>query len=306
MSFDDQLSIGVLVGPYLYEWQVDALERLRIENGVTIPLVVGETGTKGENDAESWNEKNRLRVGDLRQFLEVLKTEKAWSLVLAERNVAKIIGTEKPTFRRHTVEGLECFDDAEFVQCSPETNDGWAEFPEDVVARIRDCCDVVVRFGFGLVRGSILTAPRYGVLSFHPADIRRFRGMGPPAVFHDGRTVTGSTLQRLDDSIDGGEIVAYADIDIADCDTLWDVFDRVLSRQRGLLIEGITNVRDPDFEPTRLTDDELGEFYYRKQRHGLAFSGRVLLKNVVGRIRRRFGTKSPSETTIEQPSGSSE
>lgn len=76
----------------------------------------------------------------------------------------------------------------------------------DVVAALG--LDVMIRCGSGILRGDILTASRFGILSFHHADNRVNRGV--PAGFwevyhrHDS---TGFTLQRLTEELDGGDVL---------------------------------------------------------------------------------------------------
>jgi methionyl-tRNA formyltransferase len=297
-------TIGVLADPYLNEWQVHSLERLQAALDVQISLVVSNERKAAaiEDDPASWNTRSRIGLDDARQFLDVCRREKAWSLVLAERNLAKLAHGERPLWRRHPIERIDCLADAEHVRCQPHVEGAWYEFPDDVVARVEAECDALVLFGFGLIRGSILEAPTHGVLSFHPADIRSYRGMGPPPVFHDGRSRCGATLQRLNESIDGGEIIAYDDVEIDDCATLWDVFDRVAALQIDLLAEGVANLQDPTFEPTTVPEEQLGEIYYRKERHKLSFSGRILAKNLVGRARRRLHNRGETtESTLRSP-----
>ncbi|ELY47856.1 formyltransferase family protein [Natronorubrum bangense] len=301
MSEVEPATVGILTEPFLYEWQVRAIERLQDETDITVSLVVQNVADT-ECEAESWNTKQRLGLDDVTQFFEVFRQEKAWTLVLAERNIARLLGDEQTLWHRHSVENVDCLDETEHVQCVPETENGWNELPDGVVSRLEAECDVAVRFGFGLVRGDVLTAPKYGVLSFHPADIRRYRGMGPPAIFHDGRARAGSTLQRLNESIDGGEIVAYDDVSLADCHTLWDVFDRLATLQISLLTSGITSLRDPTFEPRTISDEQLGEFYYRDQRRTVSFSGRVLAKNLAGRVRHGLERARSSEETDRRSS----
>ena len=296
MSEVEPATVGILTEPFLYEWQVRAIERLQDETDITVSLVVQNVADT-ECEAESWNTKQRLGLDDVTQFFDVFRQEKAWTLVLAERNIARLLGDKQTLWHRHSVENVDCLDETEHVQCVPETENGWNELPDDVVSRLETECDVAIRFGFGLVRGDVLTAPKYGVLSFHPADIRRYRGMGPPAIFHDGQARAGSTLQRLNESIDGGEIVAYDDVSLADCHTLWDVFDRLATLQISLLTSGITSLRDPTFEPRTIPDEQLGEFYYRDQRRTVSFSGRVLAKNLAGRVRHGLERARSSEET---------
>ncbi|APW97565.1 methionyl-tRNA formyltransferase [Halobiforma lacisalsi AJ5] len=298
MSAAHPLRVGVLSESFLYEWQVRALERLRDQTGTELSLVVRNADSDAE--AESWNSKDRITLADVREFVDTFRLERAWTFVLAERALGRVLGDEQPLWHRRSVENVDAVADADHLACEPLTDDGWNELPDDAVDTIADRCDVVVRFGFGLVRGDVLTAPEYGVVSFHPADIREYRGMGPPAIFHDGRSRAGTTLQRLDESIDGGEIVAYDEVSLEGCYTLWDVFDRLATLQVRLLSEGVANLRDPSFEPESVPDDRLGEFYYRSQRRTVPFAARVLAKNVAGRVRRRLENREPLEEGVQR------
>lgn len=68
--------------------------------------------------------------------------------------------------------------------------------------------DFILKFGFGITRGEILTCPKYGVWSFHHGDEQKYRGV-PPG-FNEIRQrdpITASILQRLTDKLDGGVIL---------------------------------------------------------------------------------------------------
>lgn len=68
--------------------------------------------------------------------------------------------------------------------------------------------DVILRFGFGILKGGILDASRYGVWSFHHGDEREFRGQ-PPGFWElvEAQPVVGSILQRLTERLDGGIVL---------------------------------------------------------------------------------------------------
>jgi len=71
--------------------------------------------------------------------------------------------------------------------------------------------DVIIRFGFRILKGDILHAARYGVWSLHHGDNAVNRG-GPPAfweVVHK-EPVTGVTLQVLSSDLDGGAVIDKA------------------------------------------------------------------------------------------------
>lgn len=70
--------------------------------------------------------------------------------------------------------------------------------------------DLLFRFGFNILTGEILQLPRLGVWSFHHADPHEIRGgpMGFWEIFHGFRS-TAVVLQRLNEKLDRGEILAY-------------------------------------------------------------------------------------------------
>ena len=68
--------------------------------------------------------------------------------------------------------------------------------------------DILIRLGFRILRGDILTAAPHGVWSYHHGDNARYRG-GPPGFWEviEGTPITGVILQRLTDSLDDGEVL---------------------------------------------------------------------------------------------------
>jgi hypothetical protein len=80
--------------------------------------------------------------------------------------------------------------------------------PQDI-ARIREAnLDVLFRFGFRIIRGEILSCAKYGIWSFHHGDNREYRG-APPGFWemYERNPVTGSILQVLTESLDGGRVI---------------------------------------------------------------------------------------------------
>lgn len=96
------------------------------------------------------------------------------------------------------------------VRCRPQTKGRFSEYFSDAeVAAVKSYeLDFILRFAFGIIKGPMLDAARYGVWSFHHGDERRYRG-GPPAfweIFEDS-PLTGAVLQRLNDRLDAGVIL---------------------------------------------------------------------------------------------------
>lgn len=276
----------VLAEPYLRETEVRSLEYVVEHAGVEIPHVVVNEPEDPEYDpeaeAEAINEGFGLNI--VRLFFDVLQRERAWTFVIAEKKLAELLGSEAAVDRRIPVEDVPCLSDSEFHHVTPRMDGNWAELPPAVVDLVDDSCDVIIRYGFGLIRGDILHATEYGVLSFHPADIRQYRGLGPPVAFLDGRDTMGVTLQRLSEEIDGGEIVAYDEIDVSHCATLWEVYDELEDLQVELLAAGIETLRKTPEDV--FVPDSLGPYYSTTSRRSISFAGRTLAKNTAGRLRR--------------------
>lgn len=95
------------------------------------------------------------------------------------------------------------------MRCVPEVRGHSTYIPaKDLDALRAQAPDVLLRFGFGILRGPVLELPRYGVWSYHHGDEEYYRG-GPPGFWElmDGDPLTGAILQRLTERLDGGRIL---------------------------------------------------------------------------------------------------
>jgi hypothetical protein len=97
----------------------------------------------------------------------------------------------------------------ETMQVDPITKRFVHRFPDDAVERIRAKeLDVLIRFGFNILRGDILGAARYGVWSYHHGDNEYYRG--GPAYFWEileGNPISGAILQVLTEELDAGKVL---------------------------------------------------------------------------------------------------
>ena len=68
--------------------------------------------------------------------------------------------------------------------------------------------DVILRFGFNIIRGEILSAARFGVWSYHHDDNNEYRG-GPAQFWeiYEGNPVSGVVLQVLTEKLDAGHVI---------------------------------------------------------------------------------------------------
>ena len=82
-------------------------------------------------------------------------------------------------------------------------------FPAETIERIRaQQLDVLLRFGFNILRGEILGAARFGVWSYHHGDGDYYRG-GPSCFWevYEGNPLTGTMLQVLTEDLDAGVVL---------------------------------------------------------------------------------------------------
>lgn len=166
----------------------------------------------------------------------------------------------------------------EIIECEPEPFEGLGQrLPKEVTNKIASEVDVVIRRGFGILKGEILTAPEHGVLSFHHGDIRKYRGR-PPAVWEwlNGEPVVGATLQQLTPELDGGRIIVEKHVDIRDADSWQEAKRRSFVASEDMLATAVRRLQDPEFEPT--TPDSLGELYTDP---GALETLRVVIRNIL-------------------------
>jgi len=101
------------------------------------------------------------------------------------------------------------FTDVESFTVTAVADHDALRFPADAIARIRDSnLDVLVKFGFGDLRGDILTAARYGVWAYHHGDPDRYRG-GPPYFWevYEDNLLSCAALERLGENSNENQVL---------------------------------------------------------------------------------------------------
>ena len=68
--------------------------------------------------------------------------------------------------------------------------------------------DFILRRDFRIIRGKILRSTKYGIWSLHHGDNDYYRGI-PPGFWETyfNESITGVTLQKLNNNLDGGQII---------------------------------------------------------------------------------------------------
>jgi hypothetical protein len=101
------------------------------------------------------------------------------------------------------------FENIESISVTPIAKRFVHRFPGDAIELIRERnLDVLIRFGFNILRGDILAAARYGIWSYHHGDGDYYRG-GPSHFWEivEENSLSGVMLQVLTEELDAGTVL---------------------------------------------------------------------------------------------------
>lgn len=241
-----------------------------------------------KNDKEDWRKKSLLLQAI--DFAKHLLKGNFMVLIFWERLVAKWIHPKSTVHekfkeqakREHIFEKYPDLGKREVIPFKPQKVSRLKyDFPESIIQKIKKKCDVVALLGFNkILTGKILNTPEYGVLSFHGADINKYRGR-PGQFFewiNDEKRV-GMTLQRLGDELDGGEIVVLRHADIRDAKSWEEVRVRCMGLRGDMLAEGLDKL-EKGYKP--LSPDP-AKLSYEKEGHELKNVFKCIKKNITKR-----------------------
>ncbi len=122
------------------------------------------------------------------------------------------------------------------------------EFQATLAGSGAEAC-VVVAYG-KIIPPSIFNLPPLGTLNLHPSLLPAYRGAAPiPWVLINGEKVTGVTVQKINERMDAGDIVAREKIPLDDKITAGELYEKVLPLGGELLDLSLERIRDPGFTP---------------------------------------------------------
>lgn len=184
-----ELRYGVMCSSTtLTRWQRRCIELLGDVDGVALAAVVVDARSQPSESA----------------------TRRRWRMLRGEHGLWNLYNNVWVARRARGVQRIACddlFEGVPRLDVHAEMRGRFSEhLPDDEVAMVEALdLDFLLRFGFGILRGSVLEAARYGIWSFHHDDERVIRG-GPPSFWEvvRGDPTTGVLFQRLTDRLDGG------------------------------------------------------------------------------------------------------
>jgi hypothetical protein len=133
--------------------------------------------------------------------------------VLTTLDRALFLAYERFFLRRRTARKVDLsqrLSKVSTLHCKTIREEKFSEYFVDAdISRIREFdLDFIIQFAFGILRGGILQAARYGIWSFHHDDEQKYSGV-PPGFWEicNGDPVTGASLQRWTDGHDAGVVL---------------------------------------------------------------------------------------------------
>ena len=187
------LRVGLLLDePVIPWWLVGALRAAIDEGTITVVLAVLRASTPPPTEVPKpvrwWRNRNRL----MHELYERVEAHRTFGSPPPPDIALTDLATAIPV-----------------LEVTPRTTTFSDRVDATDIERIRaHRPDLLIRIGFRILRGEILSAVPGGVWSFHHGDNRG----GPPCTWEvlEDLPVTGITLQRLTEDLDGGEVLDRA------------------------------------------------------------------------------------------------
>lgn len=273
MADEGDIKVSVLLdGEAINRYAANALENMVENTNSEITHVVINTGKEEVREDPS----NNLALG-IEKGMKLIRNHGIWSIIVLRRRIFP------PAYAESVhINNITCFDQSERIYTQPQPADGLGnELSSSTIHKIGNSCDVVFRFGFGILKGEVLSAPNYGVLSFHHGDIRKYRGRaGGFWAYINGDQEAGVTLQQLSETLDGGKIAVYESVSIEDACSLREVRYRIHKVSEEMLEKAVCQMENDEFEPS--SPDTLGQLYTDRS---LVHIARFGAKSIKDRIR---------------------
>ncbi|MCO5383586.1 MAG: hypothetical protein NHB15_17180 [Methanosarcina barkeri] len=119
---------------------------------------------------------------------------------------------------------------------------------------------IILVSGFGIIKEPLLSLNRYGVLSYHHGNMRKYRGQ-PPAFWelYNGEKEMGVTVQRLTSGLDCGAPIIEKTVPIEYTDNLSSLYKRVSEETVDMMYEALKIVEKKSVFLENV--NELGKVY---------------------------------------------
>jgi hypothetical protein len=150
--------------------------------------------------------------------------------------------------------------------------------------------DIIIRFGFNILKGEILSVARYGVWSYHHGDEQKYRG-GPAGFWEiiNKDPVTGVILQKLTEELDAG-VVLKKGFFKTEFKSYSDQFDDLFRQSVSWLKEACVelNIKGEDFINRKPSESTAPIYKFPTNSYMLRLFGVVLIEKIKFHYRELF------------------
>lgn len=192
MNQEKKITFGILCNNLVFEkWEADCIHHLIQHKDIELKLLVVNNQFQGSNAKRSF-------IHKLTQYPYSSFLFRAYKRYILKARSFLTINFEDE-FKR--VPRLNCN--------TVKKGNYSAYFNDDDVTQIKGFqLDFMLRFGFNIIKGTILQSCKYGIWSFHHADNDFIRG-GPIGFWeiYLKRNTTAAILQQLNDQLDQGKVL---------------------------------------------------------------------------------------------------
>lgn len=211
-------------------WFANGLKLLTVKSSITIPIIV--VLKKNKNTFK----KNNFK---LRRFIERI------IFPLFVVNLQKLLGLFPPLAQKVPLGKCNFLDNTKIIHCSPlRIGDNSIDLtPEVIKILIDENISVLINRSNLILRGNVLNCLPYGVWGFHLGNSRSHRGARYLLrSYCEGETEITVTLQKLNDHIDGGDIVLEKSFTVDGCKSYKMFKNYVYGQMSEMLLNGIKKV----------------------------------------------------------------
>lgn len=202
MDLNRKIRFGVMVdGDTVEQWQFDTVKTL-IDNGIELSLII----KNGDESKPYKSFSDKLIHYPFRQILF-----RIWHRYFFKPEAKRLV-----SFRAQRSEVEKSSTNIiQEITIQPIIKGISTYFSDSDIEKIKSFdLDFILRFGFDIIRGDVLTSAKYGIWSYHHDDERVVRG-GPPGFWEFIRKIpaNGVILQQLTDELDKGLILKRIQFD---------------------------------------------------------------------------------------------
>ena len=208
------LRIGIMCnGLNFSAWEAETIRHLINTNGVSLELLIGNA----DRIEQIWNNNINLDFQQqnivkkvLRRVLKIYRQSLQFLKTPLWHRYQRFVNNFFPADCDRQISMNDELINVDMIFCRIFKKGKYSQyFTKSDLEKIKSYnLDMILRFGFNIIRGEILKVPTYGVWSFHHGDYLKYRG-GPPGFWeiYNEDPWSGAILQKLTDKLDDGIIL---------------------------------------------------------------------------------------------------